>query len=314
MRIIFMGTPDFAVPSLRRLLEHQYNVVAVVTQPDRPKGRKQILTPSPVKEVALEYGIPVLQPERIRKPEEYNKILALQPDLIVTAAFGQIIPKAILDAPRYGCINVHASLLPKYRGGAPIHYAVMNGETETGVTIMYMVEELDAGDILSQVTIPVHKNDTAGTIFEKLSVLGADLLIETIPKIVEGKITPIKQDHNLVTYSPTLKRQDEWLDFSRPAESLYNQIRGLNPWPVAFTMMEDHVIKVWWAEWKDEDTDQPPGTITRITPEGIEIATGKGILIIKELQPAGKKRMHVSDYVRGSHWLKEGMRFDETFK
>lgn len=313
MRIIFMGTPDFAVPSLRRLLESQYDVVAVVTQPDRPKGRKQILTPSPVKEVALEYGIPVLQPEKIRRKEEYEKILDLHPDLIVTAAFGQIIPKAILDAPRYGCINVHASLLPKYRGGAPIHYAVMNGEKETGVTIMYMVEELDAGDILSQVTIPIHTTDTAGTVFEKLATIGADLLIDTIPKIVSGKISPIPQDREKATYSPTLKREDEWLDFRRPAEELYNQIRGLNPWPVAFTMIEGNVIKIWWAEWKDEETTALPGTITSIAPTGIEIATGKGILIIKELQPAGKKRMSVSDFVRGSHWLKEGMRFDETY-
>lgn len=312
MRVVFMGTPDFAVPSLCRLMESGYDVVGVVTQPDRPKGRKQILTPSPVKEIALQHNIPILQPERIRKQEAYEEVLAMNPDLIVTAAFGQILPKAILDCPQYGCINVHASLLPKYRGGAPIHYAVMNGEVETGVTIMYMVEELDAGDIISQVKIPISDTDTAGTIFDKLADLGAQLLVDTLPEIVAGKITAIPQDHTQATFSPTLKRSNEWINFHRTAKQIYNQIRGLNPWPVAFTSIEQQIIKVWESKWRMEKVEELPGTIINLGANGIEIATSEGILILKEIQPAGKKRMSSADFLRGSNWLKVGMRFDET--
>lgn len=312
MRIVFMGTPDFAVPSLRRLLDEGYEVVGVVTQPDRPKGRKQILTPSPVKEVALEYGIPLLQPERIRKVEAYNEVLSLNPDLIVTAAFGQILPKALLDSPRLGCINVHASLLPKYRGGAPIHYAVINGEVETGVTIMYMVEELDAGDILSQAMIPIHPLDTAGTMFDKLTQLGADLLIQTLPDLIAGQIKPIPQDESKVTYSPTIKREDEKINFYQSAQKIYNQVRGLNPWPVAFATIDQQPLKIWWTEWRAENSSHMPGTILSVSPTGVEVATSEGILILKEIQPAGKKRMNIADFLRGSNWLKEGMCFDET--
>ncbi len=312
MRIVFMGTPDFAVPSLCKLIDEGYQIVGVVTQPDRPKGRKQILTPSPVKEIALKHNIPILQPERIRKPEAYAEVLAWKPDLIVTAAFGQILPKALLDQPRFGCINIHASLLPKYRGGAPIHYAVINGESETGVTLMYMVEELDAGDIISQAKIPIGKEDTAGTIFEKLAPLGAHLLVETLPDLIAGNIKPIPQDQSMVTFSPTIKREDEQIYFNRPAHQIYNQIRGLNPWPVAFAKIDQQIIKVWWSEWRNEKSTNIPGTIVRITFAGIEIATGEGILILKEIQLAGKKRMDVADFLRGSNWLKEGMRFDNS--
>lgn len=312
MRIVFMGTPDFAVPSLCRLIEEGYEVVGVVTQPDRPKGRKQILTPSPVKEVALQYNIPFYQPERIRRQQAYAEVLAWEPDLIVTAAFGQILPKALLDEPRLGCINVHASLLPKYRGGAPIHYAVMNGEHETGVTIMYMVEELDAGDIISQAKIPIGIQDTAGSMFDKLAPLGADLLMATLPDLILGKIKPVAQEHSKVTYSPTIKREDEQINFNRPAQQLYNQIRGLNPWPVAYTKIDQQLLKVWWSEWRSEKSARLPGTIVGVTSEGIEIATGEGILILKEIQPAGKKKMNVADFVRGSNWLKEGMRFEHV--
>lgn len=312
MRIVFMGTPDFAVPSLCRLIEEGYEVVGVVTQPDRPKGRKQILTPSPVKEVALQYNIPFYQPERIRRQQAYAEVLAWEPDLIVTAAFGQILPKALLDEPRLGCINVHASLLPKYRGGAPIHYAVMNGEHETGVTIMYMVEELDAGDIISQAKIPIGIQDTAGSMFDKLAPLGADLLMATLPDLILGKIKPVAQEHSKVTYSPTIKREEEQINFNRPAQQLYNQIRGLNPWPVAYTKIDQQLLKVWWSEWRSEKSARLPGTIVGVTSEGIEIATGEGILILKEIQPAGKKKMNVADFVRGSNWLKEGMRFEHV--
>lgn len=310
MRIVFMGTPDFAVPSLCRLIEEGYEVVGVVTQPDRPKGRKQILTPSPVKEVALQHNIPIFQPERIRKQEAYSKVLGWEPDLIVTAAFGQILPKALLEVPRLGCINVHASLLPKYRGGAPIHYAVMNGEQETGVTIMYMVEELDAGDIISQAKIPIGLQDTAGSMFDKLAPLGADLLIETLPNLIAEKIKSIPQEQSKVSYSPTIKREDEQIRFQQSAQQIYNQIRGLNPWPVAFAKLDQQLIKIWWAEWRTEQRNELPGTIIGVSPAGIDIATGEGILILKEIQPAGKKKMNVVDFLRGSNWIKEGMRFE----
>lgn len=310
MRIVFMGTPDFAVPSLRSLIEAGYNVVGVVTQPDRPKGRKKILNPPPVKEVALQYGIPVLQPQRIRKKEALDEVLALKPDLIVTAAFGQILPKALLDVPRLGCINVHASLLPKYRGGAPIHYAVMNGEQETGITIMYMVEELDAGDILSQAKVPITDTDTTGTVFDKLAPLGAQLLLETLPDLIAGKRVAIPQDEQFVTYAPTIKREDEWIDFTRPARVIHNQVRGLNPWPVAVAKLDEQYIKIWRTEFRDQTCSQLPGTIIKINPASIEVATGEGILVIKEIQVAGKKRMNVSDFLRGSTWIKEGMCFD----
>lgn len=311
MRIVFMGTPDYAVPSLSKLIAEGYTIVGVVTQPDRPKGRKQILTPPPVKEVALEYGIPVYQPEKIRKAECYEQVLNWNPDLIVTAAFGQILPKALLDAPKYGCINVHASLLPKYRGGAPIHYAVINGEKETGVTIMYMVEALDAGAIISQAAIPIEETDTTGTLYDKLKELGAELLIRTIPDMIAGKITPVEQDEKNVSYAPNIKREDEYLDFNRPARCLYNQVRGLNPWPVAYTIFQGQPLKVWWVEWCDEKASLPPGTIEEISDSGITVATGEGKLILKEIQPAGKKRMMVNDYLRGNTVIKAGMRFGE---
>lgn len=309
MRIVFMGTPDFAVPSLHRLIKEGYQVVGVVTQPDRPKGRKQILTPPPVKELALQYGIPVHQPEKIRRPEELTIVKEWAPDLIVTAAFGQILPKALLEMPKLGCINVHASLLPKYRGGAPIHYAVINGEKESGVTIMYMVEALDAGDIISQAAIPVDERDTVGTLYEKLRMLGADLLARTLPDIMAGKVKAIPQDPAQATYAPNIKREDELLNFSRSAQELYNQVRGLNPWPVAFTTLHGQVIKVWWTEWSSQDAKNLPGTIEAITEDGIEVATAKGRLILKEVQPAGKRRMSVADYLRGSS-IEVGMRFE----
>jgi methionyl-tRNA formyltransferase len=313
MRIVFMGTPDFAVPSLHRLIKEGYQVVGVVTQPDRPKGRKQILTPPPVKELALQYGIPVHQPEKIRRPEELTIVKEWAPDLIVTAAFGQILPKALLEMPKLGCINVHASLLPKYRGGAPIHYAVINGEKESGVTIMYMVEALDAGDIISQAAIPVDERDTVGTLYEKLRMLGADLLARTLPDIMAGKVKAIPQDPAQVTYAPNIKREDEQLNFSRSAQELYNQVRGLNPWPVAFTTLHGQVLKVWWTEWSSQDAKSLPGTIEAITEDGIEVATAKGRLILKEVQPAGKRRMSVADYLRGSS-IEVGMRFESIYE
>ncbi|MDN4592453.1 methionyl-tRNA formyltransferase [Polycladomyces subterraneus] len=294
-----MGTPDFAVPSLQVLVEQAYPIVGVVTQPDRPKGRKQVLTPPPVKTAALSYGIPVFQPEKLRDPTALQEILALKPDLVVTAAYGQLLPSELLEAPRWGCINVHASLLPKYRGGAPIHHALINGEKETGVTIMYMVEQLDAGDILSQRAIPIEETDHVGSLHDKLSRLGAELLMETIPALLAGKIQPVPQDESLVTYAPNIRREDERIDWSKPARAIFNRVRGLHPWPVAFTMWQGKPLKVWWVEVADVQHDSVPGTVLNVEEDGITVAAGEGAVVIQELQPSGKKRMTVAQFVRG---------------
>jgi methionyl-tRNA formyltransferase len=310
VRIVFMGTPDFAVPCLQKLVEEKYEVVAVVTQPDRPKGRKKELAAPPVKEAALALGLPVLQPEKL-KVDGVQDILAYQPDLIVTAAFGQILPKELIDYPKYGCINVHASLLPAYRGGAPIHKSIIDGQKETGVTIMYMVEKLDAGDILSQVRVPIEENDNVGTMHDKLSQAGSKLLLETIPKLINGEIKPIPQDESLVTYAWNIKREDERLDWNKNARELFNQVRGLNPWPVAYTTLDGQVMKVWEASVLTEEGtgSKPPGTILAVAPEGIDVQTGQGVLRLTRIQPAGKKAMAVADYVRGNSIVAPGMRF-----
>jgi methionyl-tRNA formyltransferase len=300
-KIVFMGTPDFSVPVLRKIIEDGYDVVAVVTQPDRPVGRKRVLTPPPVKVEAEKHGIPVYQPEKIKDPQEYEKILALQPDLIVTAAFGQILPKEILDAPRYGCINVHASLLPELRGGAPIHYAILQGKKKTGITIMYMVEKLDAGDILTQVEVPIEEDDHVGSLHDKLSEAGAELLSQTIPKLLRGEIEPIPQNDEEATFAYNIKREQEKIDWSKNGEDIYNHIRGLHPWPVAFTTLAGNVLKIWWGVKYPLNHKSTPGEIVKVEEDGFVVATGNEIGIkITELQPAGKKRMEAKDFLRGA--------------
>ncbi|MFP7732869.1 methionyl-tRNA formyltransferase [Priestia aryabhattai] len=299
MKVVFMGTPDFSVPVLQTLLKDGYEVVAVVTQPDRPKGRKRVLTPPPVKVEALKHEIPVLQPEKIRLEEEYQQVLAYEPDLIVTAAFGQILPSPILEAPKYGCINVHASLLPELRGGAPIHYSILQGKPKTGVTIMYMVEKLDAGDILTQVEVPIEERDHVGTLHDKLSAAGAKLLSETIPSLVKGEITPVKQNDDEATFASNIKREQEKIDWTRTGEEIYNHIRGLHPWPVAYTTAEGQVMKIWWGE--KVSASGKPGTVLSLEADGFVVATGNEIAIkVTELQPAGKKRMDAAQYLRGT--------------
>lgn len=311
--IVFMGTPDFAVPVLQQLLNDNYNVIAVVTQPDRPKGRKKELTPPPVKVEAVKHGIPVYQPEKIRLEEEYSKIINLQPDLIVTAAFGQILPKALLEAPKYGCVNVHASLLPKLRGGAPIHYSIIQGEEKTGVTIMYMVEKLDAGDILTQVEVDILEKDHVGTLHDKLSVAGSQLLSETLPKLFAGELTPIKQDESKVTFAYNIKREEEKIDWSKTGEEIYNHIRGMHPWPVAYTLIDGQVMKIWWGEKVSLDQESTPGTIIQIENDGFIVKTGNNMAIkVIELQPSGKKRMSAEQYLNGAGAsLKEGTKLGE---
>jgi len=298
-KIVFMGTPAFSAPILRMLVEEGYNVISVVTQPDRPVGRKKVLTPTPVKEEALQLGLPVYQPEKLRNPEELQHVLDLAPDLIVTAAFGQILPSALLEAPKLGAINVHASLLPAYRGGAPIHQAIMDGQTETGVTIMYMVDRLDAGDIISQTVVPIEKQDHTGIMFDKLSAAGTELLKETLPSIVDGTNQRIPQDEALVTYARNISREQERIDWTKSAAAIYNQVRGLHPWPVAYTTYNGANMKIWWTEESSSERAGKPGEVIELTEDSIVVQTGGGALAIKELQPAGKKRMAAKDYLKG---------------
>ncbi|MBD2871451.1 methionyl-tRNA formyltransferase [Paenibacillus arenilitoris] len=301
MRIVFMGTPAFAVPSLNLLIEQNYNVVAVVTQPDRPKGRKKTLTPPPVKEAALSLGLPVLQPERMRSADAVAALAELRPDLIVTAAYGQILPKAVLDLPRLGCINVHGSLLPRYRGGAPIQRSIMNGEDVTGVTIMYMAEGLDTGDMISAVEVPITDEDTAGTMFDKLSAAGAELLGRTLPALIAGEAKAVPQPNELATYAPNLTRDDEKIDWDRSARAIFNQVRGLSPMAGAFTYLNGEVFKVWsCVPAEGSAAPKAPGTVLAAGGDGIRVQTGEGVLVLKEIQPAGKKAMNAAEWLKGA--------------
>ncbi len=312
MNVIFMGTPDFAVPVLEQLFKDGYDVKLVVTQPDRPKGRKKVLTPPPIKSCAETHGVPVFQPEKVRQQEAVDAILAYEPDLIVTCAYGQILPESLLEGPRLGCINVHASLLPEYRGGAPIHHAIVDGKKETGITIMYMVKALDAGDMLTQVTVPIGPEDTVGTMHDQLSQAGADLLSETLPKLINGKLNPRPQDPAKVTFAPTIQRKDEIINWEWPAERVVDFVRGLNPFPVAFTTLNGVVTKIWKAVSNQPTTEAVPGTVIELEEDGIVVQCGNSTSIkILELQPSGKKRMTAKAYLLGAD-LQKGDRFGET--
>lgn len=299
-KLVFMGTPAFSVPILDGLVEAGYEVLAVVTQPDRPVGRKRVLTPPPVKVGALKHGIEVLQPEKISGSAEMARVIELQPDVIVTAAFGQFLPEALLKAPTHGAINVHASLLPKYRGGAPVHYAIIKGEQETGVTIMEMVKKMDAGDIIRQASLEITEKDDVGTMFTKLSLLGKELLLATLPDYLAGKITPVPQDESQVTYSPNISREEEAVDWQKTATEINNQIRGMRPWPVAYTMFGENRWKLFEAVVSEEETTAAPGTIIKITKQNFAIACGKGtVLVIERLQPAGKGQLSAAEFLNG---------------
>ena len=298
MKIVFMGTPDFAVNVLQGLIDNNYDVVGVVSQPDKEVGRKRILTPTPVKEVALKYNIPVFQPIKIRN--EYDDILALEPDLIVTCAYGQIIPKEILDYPRLGCINVHGSLLPKLRGGAPIHHAIMDGLEETGITIMYMDVSMDSGDIISQRSIPITESDNVGILWDKLSLLGRDLLIDTLPSIIDGTNERIKQDESLVTFGFNVKREEEHIDFNKTSREVFNHVRGLNPWPSAYAILDENEMKIYECDILDKQfSTKTCGEIVDVTKEGIVVKTNDGSVALKTIKPFGKKMMDARDYVNG---------------
>ncbi|MEK4275263.1 methionyl-tRNA formyltransferase [Paenibacillus sp. FSL R7-0026] len=308
MNIVFMGTPEFAVPSLDMLMAEGYNVVGVVTQPDKPQGRKKVLTPTPVKAAAERHGLPVFQPVKLRDPEAVARLAEWKPDLIVTAAFGQILPKAVLDMPVRGCVNVHGSLLPKYRGGAPIQRSIINGESVTGVTLMYMAEGLDTGDMISRVELPITDEDTSGSMFDKLSEAGSKLLQAEMPRLIAGETTAVPQDDAEASYARNLTRDDEKMDWSRTSRELFNQIRGLVPFSGAFTMWDDQVFKVWAAANPDQVVDletssdagqAEPGTVLQLNKAGIEVRTGNGSLWLTEVQPAGKKVMQAADFARG---------------
>lgn len=303
MRIVFMGTPDFAVPSLKKLAEQPWEIVAVVTQPDRPRGRGKKVTPSPVKEVALGLGLPVYQPERVRNPEFIKLLQDLSPDVIIVVAFGQILPREILFLPVYGCINLHASLLPKYRGAAPIHWSVINGETTTGVTTMMMDEGLDTGDMLLKKEIPISDQATTGEIHDQLAEVGANLLVETIRSLPDGCIVPQPQDETKASYAPMLTKELEEINWEWPVAKIYNLIRGMNPWPGTYTFYKDKILKIWRAErigsTKEPDRDFKPGQIISVLNKGPVVQTGDGQIILTELQPQGKSKMKGEEFVRG---------------
>ena len=298
MRIVYMGTPEFAVGPLKKL-DDNYEVVLVVTQPDKEVGRKKEIKFSPVKEYALEKGIPVFQPDKIRN--DYEEILSYNPDVIVTCAYGQIIPKELLEFPKYKCINIHASLLPKLRGGAPIHWSIINGDSKTGITIMYMNEKMDEGDILYQKEIDILDSDNVETLHDKLSELGSNMIIEFLPKLESGDINPIKQNNEEATYGYNVSREDEHLDFNKTSKEVFNKIRGLNPWPVAYTSLDGKVFKVYNSRISDSKPDGTNGEITNIYPDGIGIKTSDGEIIITEIKEEGKNRILVKDYLNGIH-------------
>lgn len=300
MRIVFMGTPDFAVPSLKRLIADEHEIVGVYTQPDKPKNRGMKLTPSPVKVVALEAGIPIFQPKTLREEGVLEELQKLAPELIVVAAYGKLLPKAVLELPELGCINVHSSLLPKYRGAAPINWAVVNGDSETGVTIMHMAEALDAGDIISQVSTPIDPDESVETLHDRLAELGAELLSSTVVDIGKGTAMRIPQDENAYTYAPMLSRELCPLDWNKSAKALHDQIRGLVPWPATTMELGGMTIKVFKSSIPGEATSAAPGTPVRSDKKGLLMACGDSQLLrIEELQAPGKKRMRAADYLRG---------------
>ena len=296
IKTVFMGTPEFAVPILDTLIKNT-EVVLVVTQPDKYVGRKKVLTYSPIKNLALEHNIPVFQPARIKV--DYEAIKEYHPDLIVTCAYGQIVPKEVLDAPRLGCINVHASLLPKYRGGAPIHHAIMDGETKSGITIMYMDVGMDTGDMIVKKEIPVEEHDTLGSLSDKLSKLGASLLEEVLPSIINGTNTRESQNNAEATYAHIIKREDEHLDFQGTALEVDRKVRALNPEPYANMLLNKEEVKV-IEGYIGEDTNTKAGTIANITKDAIGIACKDKIYYITKLKPFGKKEMMTRDYLNGA--------------
>jgi methionyl-tRNA formyltransferase len=300
MRIVFLGTPAFAVPTLERIVSAGHEVLEVITQPDRPRGRGQHPAPPPVKETALRLGLPVYQPERVRRPEAVERLRALAPNAMVVVGYGQIIPQSVIDIPPLGILNVHASLLPKYRGAGPIQWAIIRGETRTGVTIMRIDAGLDSGDMLSKAETEIGPEENAIELGLRLAVIGADLLVETLPKLSE--IVPEKQDNSQSTYAPLLKKEDGLIDWTRTAADIHNRIRGLQPWPGAYTTFRGHTLHIWKARPVGQITELPAGTISTVKP--LVVACGSLALELLELQLEGRKRLPASEFANGQR-LKE---------
>ncbi|WP_022776943.1 methionyl-tRNA formyltransferase [Butyrivibrio sp. AE3009] len=329
MKIVFMGTPDFARCALEKIIEAGHEVVLVVTQPDKPKGRSGELQVSDVKALALEHNLPVFQPVKIKEPEHVAYLKSIEADIYVVAAFGQILSQEILDIPKYGCVNIHASLLPEYRGAAPIQQSIIDGKKETGVTIMQMAAGMDTGDILIQKTIPIEENETGGGLFDKLSILGAELIVEALPLIEAGKLTPVPQDEAKATKCGKLSKDMGKIDFSKDAETIRNLVRGLNPWPSAFTSLEGRMLKIWSAKALDEEDfdaayggqeseedfavrqqlvkDNAYGSIAAVAKDSFAVLTEGGYLQILEVQLEGKKRMDAKSFLLGNR-IKVGLR------
>lgn len=300
MRIVFMGTPDFAVPSLKQLIQDGHEIIGVYTQPDKPKNRGMKLTPSPVKVVAQAHNLPIFQPKTLKDEAVQQELQTLAPELTVVAAYGKLLPQAILDIPTRGCVNVHSSLLPKYRGAAPINWAVLNGEPETGVTIMHMAEALDAGDIILQAATPIDLNESVEQLHDRLSVMGAELLSQAVTELAAGTAPRIPQDESQYTYAPMLSRELSPIDWNRPALEIHNQIRGLVPWPATTMELNGMKFKVFAAQLTGRQTDQPAGTVLGADLQGLQMVCGDGeLLCITEVQAPGKKRMKAVDYLRG---------------
>ena len=300
MNIIFMGTPDFAIPSLARLIASDNNIMGIVTQPDRPRGRGKKLQPPPVKTLALQHGLTVVQPEDVKEENFIQWLKTQNPDLIVVVAFGQILPPKILNIPSHGCINLHASLLPAYRGAAPINWVLINGDKVTGVTTILMNEWMDTGDIFLQRKINIEQKDDALTLSHRLSILGAKLLLETISQLKTGTLIPMPQNHSKASYAPALKKEDGRIDWKKDAQDIHSQIRGTLPWPGAFTNLENKLLKLFKSQVVECKSQDIPGKISQINPEGIKVATGKGYLLLTEVQLQDRRRMEVAEFIKGN--------------
>ena len=311
MNIIFMGTPEFALPTLKALHQSSHTVLSVITQPDKPKGRGQKLLVSPIKQFALDFNLPVLQPKTVNDPEFIHTLNQNQPDFIIVVAFGQILSGAFLKIPKQFCITLHSSLLPKYRGAAPIHRSILNGDTRTGVTSMIMDKGMDTGDILLMQETPIHKSDNAQTLHDTLSEMGGNLVLETLVRLEQNTLLPTPQNNNLATYAPKLKKEEGLVRWEKNANTLFNQVRGLTPWPGSYTLLNKKRLRILKAQVTEGTLDDQPGQIARVTDIGIEVGTGQDRLVLTELQPEGKKSMSAKSFLAG-HKIERGTLFDSN--
>ncbi len=309
MKIVFMGTPDFAVCSLESLIKAGHEITCVVTQPDRQKGRGRELAFCPVKECAIKHGLNVFSPVKIKDPESVAELKKYEADIFVVAAFGQILSEEILNMPKFGCVNIHASLLPHLRGAAPIQWSILNGDKETGVSIQQMEKGLDTGDVLISRAIPIENTDTGASLFDKLMILGGELIVELLPMIEQGTVKPVRQDESKATYASKITKDMGLIDWTKDAATIERYVRGLNSWPSAFTYIDGRMLKIWSAKVSDEESSGKPGTVTATSNDSITVQTGRGSLVITEVQLEGKKRMSTGEFLRGFR-LEKGIRLN----